>query len=90
MDLAHTPLIAPPPGTVSNFADPESNGHALIIVVSICCSLMLPVVALRVYSRCWVKRYFALDDGKCPSQAALRLLRTASCFYPRHGNPPSI
>ena len=67
MDQAHTPVSAPPPGMTSNLVNPETTGYVLIIVISICYSLMLPVVALRVYARCWVNRSFALDDGECPS-----------------------
>ena len=64
MDLAHTPLQAPPPGVIPNFTNPPSQGVGLIVVSAICYSLMLPLVALRVYSRNWINRSFGLDDGR--------------------------
>lgn len=65
MDPARTPAQAPPPGVLPDFVDPENQGYILVIVIAICYSIMLPVVALRVYSRNWVARSFGLDDGKC-------------------------
>lgn len=64
LDLAHTPAQAPPPGSIPNFVNPESQGYILIIVIAISFSLMFPVVALRVYSRNWVNRSFGWDDGE--------------------------
>ncbi len=80
LDLAHTPAQAPPPGTVPDFVNPESQGYILIVVIAVCYSLMFPIVALRVYCRNWVNRSFGLDDSELFLQNDETLLRIISCL----------
>ena len=75
LDLADTPAKAPPPGSIPNFVNPENQGYILIVVIATCYSFMFPIVALRIYSKNWIKRSFGSDDGKlCPQNENLRRL----------------
>ena len=89
VDPAHTPAQAPPPGVSPNFVHPPSQGYILIAVIAICYSLMLPVVALRVYSRNWISGSFGLDDGESSLRVASGLLKLDSCLHSRGGESPS-
>ena len=66
IDLSQIPALAPPHGSTPNFVDPERHGYVLIVVTAVFYSLMLLVVALRLYSKNWVNRTFGLDDGEMP------------------------
>lgn len=48
---------------IPNPENPVTRGDALIIVNSIFVSLVTIVVALRLYTRLWVKRWFGSDDA---------------------------
>ncbi|KAL6712563.1 hypothetical protein ACN47E_000440 [Coniothyrium glycines] len=45
-----------------NYENPKTRGPALVIVNSICITLVIVVVALRLYTRLVIKRWFGLDD----------------------------
>lgn len=45
-----------------NFDDPQTRGPALVIVNSIFISLVIIAVALRIYTRVYIKRWFGSDD----------------------------
>ncbi|KAJ9657700.1 hypothetical protein H2201_008106 [Coniosporium apollinis] len=45
-----------------NYDDPQTRGPALVIVNSIFISLVVIAVALRVYTRVYIKRWFGSDD----------------------------
>ena len=47
MDEATTPVLSPPAGTMSNFDNPPSQKHTLIIVNAISLSVMLIFSALQ-------------------------------------------
>jgi hypothetical protein len=46
-----------------NFANPVTQGNAVIVVATVFPVLSLIIVALRVYTRCVIKRFFGLDDA---------------------------
>lgn len=58
------PLMEPPPGQVSNFNNPPSQGIIAVVVGSICMGLVWPVFVLRIYAKVWVTRAFWWDDCK--------------------------
>jgi hypothetical protein len=45
-----------------NYINPVTHGDALLIVNSIFISLVIIIVALRLYTRLVIKRWFGLDD----------------------------
>ncbi|MBE7182582.1 MAG: hypothetical protein INR71_15485 [Terriglobus roseus] len=51
-------LSFPPP----NYEDPETHGDGLVIVNSIFIALVTICVALRLYTRLFIKRWFGIDD----------------------------
>ncbi len=65
---ADYPLIPPPPGRISNFANPDTHTDVTIIICSVAFAFMMSFVSLRIYARLWVARTFSIDDCKsCPA-----------------------
>lgn len=65
---ADYPLLHPPPGQNSNFANPDTHTDVTIIICSIALAFMISFVSLRIYARLWVARTFSIDDCKsCPA-----------------------
>lgn len=64
IDYAHIPAMPPPPGVTSNFVNPKSRANVFIASSAVCLSLMLPIVIMRLFSRIWINRSFAVDDGQ--------------------------
>jgi len=60
--LDHFPAGVPPPGVVSNFIDPPSKGHALVVLDGVFVSLMLVAVLIRVYVRTRLAKTWGWDD----------------------------
>ncbi|KAG9246642.1 hypothetical protein BJ878DRAFT_269634 [Calycina marina] len=59
------PVKPPPNGTVSNFIDPETNGHVLTIVSSIFLLIETLFFAGRIYSRAYIAHKVLWDDLTC-------------------------
>lgn len=45
-----------------NYVDPVTRGPALYIVNGLFFAITLACVALRLYTRIWIRKYFGLDD----------------------------
>jgi len=45
-----------------NYDNPETRGHALVVVNSIFIGLVIITVGLRLYTRIYIKRWFGIDD----------------------------
>lgn len=58
----NVPAMAPPPGVIPNFKNPESKAYESITTTAVCVSLMMPFFALRIYSRVFVTRSLGWDD----------------------------
>jgi hypothetical protein len=48
---------------IPNYANPHTQGNAVIVVATLFPVLSLIFVALRVYTRSVIKRFFGLDDA---------------------------
>lgn len=46
-----------------NYVNPETRGSALLIVNAVLISIVTVIVALRLYTRLYLKRQFGLDDA---------------------------
>ena len=84
IDLAHTPTIPPPPGVTPDFVNPQSRANSFVIGSAICTSFLLTIVLMRIYSRLWISRSFAVDDGQLPFVTFWFLLIYNSCLYSRN------
>ena len=63
--LADMPLLAPPPGKVSDFAARAENATTLWVVSILTTSLALLAVAVRFYVKLFINRQkISWDDGK--------------------------
>jgi len=47
---------------IPNYTNPVTRGNALVVVNAIFITLVVLVVALRLYTRIWIKRWFGADD----------------------------
>ena len=63
MDLKHTPALAPPPGVIPNFINPESQADVFTITSSVFLAMMLSVFLMRMYANLLIKRKIRADDG---------------------------
>ncbi|KAF1958865.1 hypothetical protein CC80DRAFT_546189 [Byssothecium circinans] len=45
-----------------NYEDPVTRGNALLIVNSVFIAIVILIVALRLYTRIWIKQFFGTDD----------------------------
>ena len=58
--------LPPPPGTTSNFADPEYIGTRLVVTAIVCPALAIPVLLLRLYTKRFLSARLHLEDCKTP------------------------
>ncbi|MCJ1454230.1 hypothetical protein MMC28_004582 [Mycoblastus sanguinarius] len=63
--LSVTPVLPPPPGTTSNFANPDDRVTMYIVPCSILLAVMILFVSLRFYVRLWISRSPGWDDLAC-------------------------
>jgi hypothetical protein len=67
--LADVPLLAPPPGQVSDFAARAKNATGLWVVSILTTSIAFLAVAVRFYVKLFVnKQKISWDDGECLSR----------------------
>lgn len=62
--LAKLPALPPPPGTISNFSGPSSNGEPLVAVGSLLLALTVLFAGNRAYVKTRVNRKCSWDDCK--------------------------
>ena len=55
---------APPLGQTANFINPPNHNTQLIVLHTICLTLITLFVGIRVCTRVFVLRQFGWDDGK--------------------------
>ncbi|KAL8685955.1 MAG: hypothetical protein Q9218_007442 [Villophora microphyllina] len=84
MDLYHTPALAPPPHTVPNFINPQSQALMVIVSSIICLALIIPVALLRFYTNLWIKKSPKVDEIVCAFAAAGCVAYTAVVLSCRH------
>lgn len=60
--LQMTPAVQPPPGSQSNFVNPDDIGVIYIVVGSIGMAFAMVFVSLRFYAKVWVLRSIGWDD----------------------------
>ncbi len=84
--LQNYPVSPPPPGVKSNFNNPETLGATLIRINVVFITLMLVMVAVRIYSKARITRTLWWDDCGWLSQLRntrlstdRRLRRVYSC-----------
>lgn len=65
-DLDFTPVRAPPSGEISDFINPVSRSHEIVLVISITLPLVIILTILRIYTRVKVTHFFGLDDCETP------------------------
>ena len=63
-ELQQLPALAPPPGEVPNFDDPENRGPILVAVSSLLFALMLLLYLNRIYTKLFIIGSVSLDDRK--------------------------
>ena len=61
-DMRDIPILVLLSFPTPNYVDPETQGRSLIIVNSVLAGLVFIAVALRVYTRVYLKRWFGSDD----------------------------
>ena len=59
------PALAPPPGTKSNFINPNTLRRPLVVLNIVFLSLMFIIVIIRLYARGVILHSLGIDDGKC-------------------------
>ncbi|KAI0376488.1 hypothetical protein F5Y04DRAFT_266381 [Hypomontagnella monticulosa] len=64
-DLDITPVTAPPLGQTSDFINPISRSHEIVLVIAITLPLVILLTVLRIYARLYVTHFFGLDDWLC-------------------------
>lgn len=47
---------------IPNYRDPETQGESLVIINGVFAGLVVIVVAARMYTRLYIKRWFGMDD----------------------------
>lgn len=60
--LKTIPVKKPPPGTLSNFENPESNGHYVTIIASIFLVIESVFFIAKIYARGFLVRKWLWDD----------------------------
>ena len=85
MNYSNTPMVAPPPGAVSNFSDPKTQSTNLIILNTVFLPLMLIVVGIRLYSRAFLSHAVGWDDCKCRMIISSNIELTLSSYVPSRG-----
>lgn len=60
--FASIPALTPPPGVTSNFDNPKTLKSSFVAVNASFLSLMVFVVAIRIYSRGVIARVLGWDD----------------------------
>jgi len=59
------PAMAPQPGVVSNFINPESRAYVVIVVNGVFTAFLLIFVFLRLYAKAFVSKSIGWEDGGC-------------------------
>ena len=68
-DMEYTlPAQFPPPGITSDFVHPVTRGKDLIIACTLCISLMTVCVAVRFYTKIFIKHAWGWDDCEYPCE----------------------
>lgn len=60
--LLQLPALAPPPGVIPNFTNPENRGPTLVIVGAILLGLVVIAMANRAYTKLRIIRKASWDD----------------------------
>ncbi|KAH8161846.1 hypothetical protein CIB48_g6407 [Xylaria polymorpha] len=60
--LAQIPAMPPPGNMTSNFDNPPSIAIRAIVPIALFLSIMIVIVAMRMYSRLWIVKRAGLDD----------------------------
>ena len=83
MDYVNLPAMAPPHGAQPGFVHPQTLGTSLVAFSATFPSLMLVVVAIRIYSRGSLMHAIGWDDCESEDSTAgawkLRSYRCLSC-----------
>ena len=63
--LSNYPLMPPPEGVTSDFANPTYHGKPQLIVTSLLLGITTVFVLNRIYMKTFIARKYMLDDRKC-------------------------
>ncbi|KAI4200551.1 MAG: hypothetical protein LQ346_002350 [Caloplaca aetnensis] len=74
--FASIPALTPPPGVTSNFDNPKTLKSSFVAVNASFLSLMVFVVAIRIYSRGVIARVLGWDDYTCIIGALCSIVHT--------------
>ena len=70
----HLPAQSPPPGVESNFIDPVTCAPDLVATSVLCLSLMVVCVAIRFYTKLYIKNVWGWDDCRGISRPRIRYM----------------
>lgn len=70
--LSNYPVLAPPEGMLSDFANPPNHGKPQIVVTSLLLCIAAIFVLNRVYTKTFIIRKYTLDDRKSFSELKMR------------------
>lgn len=62
VDLNTMPALAPPPGQISNFHNPENLNHVMYLTAAVGLSLSTAGVILRVFTKARVLRFMQAEE----------------------------
>ena len=67
IESSSLPFHPPPPGITANYVNPESQGGLLVGIGLTFLSLMICLVAMRLYTKVFVARRWDLEDSRSSS-----------------------
>ncbi|KAI0376487.1 hypothetical protein F5Y04DRAFT_210805 [Hypomontagnella monticulosa] len=71
IDVYQIPARPPPPGVISNFVDPESEGTVCRVIIYLTWLLMILFLLLRIYARSRITKSVGADDFLSLAAAAV-------------------
>ncbi|KAH7350242.1 hypothetical protein BKA66DRAFT_575868 [Pyrenochaeta sp. MPI-SDFR-AT-0127] len=83
-NLSSIPLMAPPPGVISNFNDPPTRSGSMIAAGAVCLFLASVFVLLRLYARLALLRIFGVADYLLLTGYAFAVVNTALAIATAH------
>lgn len=76
--------MPPPPGEQANFTNPSNQSRNTIALHTVCLTLVILCVVMRIYTRSFISRQLGLDDCKILSlesaHSLMLMLLRLLCF----------
>lgn len=81
LDLSQIPALKPPDGVIPNLIDPYTRGPMILALSAVAIGFMYLFVAVRFYSKFYIKHTWTWDDGMFTKSEVLFFSKNFYCAH---------